>query len=284
MSFSDCIAVCNNARLDGYVSWWIDGQVYGRIAPAFAGHLECFPDVFSAREDGFHLHSALQGREARSRAVAPVLRELHRQGVIDTWVEELYPVQQQFGGEVKLDIERAAASFMGIRSFGVHVNGLVHKAAGLHVWTGVRSRSKPFWPGKYDQMVAGGQPSHISLLDNVIKEAAEEASVPEVLAATATPVGQIRYQQQGWRGLEDSTLFIYDLYLPEGFEPVNTDGEVECFELMSLPQLAELTAQVDAFKDNCNLVNIDLLIRQGLITQIHPEYAALCKALYDWGE
>jgi hypothetical protein len=40
-----------------------------------------------------------------------------------------------------------------------------------------------------------------------------------------------------------------------------------------------MTETTDDFKDNCNLVNIDLLLRMGLITPQHPEYSAIHAAL-----
>ena len=76
------------------------------------------------------------------------------------------------------------------------------------------------------------------------------------------------------------TLFNYDLWLPEDFIPENTDGEVEEFILMPLQELATITDTTTEFKDNCNLVNIDLLIRFGLINKSHPDYNTIIKELY----
>jgi len=46
------------------------------------------------------------------------------------------------------------------------------------VWVATRSLSKATYPGRLDQFVAGGQPSSMTLLENVKKECAEEASLP----------------------------------------------------------------------------------------------------------
>jgi hypothetical protein len=100
------------------------------------------------------------------------------------------------------------------------------------------------------------------------------------LAQYAQAQGSITYRQQGWRGVDNSTIYVYDLWLPEDFVPENTDGEVIDFELMPLAQMADLTENTEEFKDNCNLVNIDLLLRLGFINQNHPDYAAICSALY----
>ena len=280
MSYPDRILACNNACFDQLLPWHIDGVSYGWVDPKFAAHLRGFPEVFHVSNQSVTLHNYLTNYHQRTSAVNQVMRELHIAGVIDTWVGEAYPVVQDYGGEAVMEVERAAASFLGIRGFGVHVNGLVDKQGEILVWVGTRSRSKPFWPGKLDQIVAGGQPVGISRLDNVIKEAVEEAAIPEDLAQQAKAVAQLHYQYQGWRGLENSTLFVYDLWLPEDFLPENNDGEVEGFQLMTLSELAELTEHTDQFKDNCNLVNIDLLLRYGVITETHQDYAALTGALY----
>ncbi len=280
MSYLERIQTCNNARLTGYQCWLIEGQPFGWISPDFARQLARFPDVFHQDVTGMHLVPHWQGYQERTATVGQVMRQLHAEGIIDTWVGEPYPVLRQFGEPAELEVERAASSFLGVKSFGVHLNGLVRKADGIHVWVGTRSQRKPFWPGQLDQMVAGGQPVGISLLDNVIKEAQEEANVPAALAAGAQAVSSVHYRQEGWRGLENSTLFIFDLWLPEDFMPENTDGEVEGFELLPLAEVARLTETTTRFKDNCNLVNIDLLLRIDMIGVKHPDYAALRQALY----
>jgi 8-oxo-dGTP pyrophosphatase MutT (NUDIX family) len=132
-------------------------------------------------------------------------------------------------------------------------------------------------------MVAGGQPVGLGLLENVIKEAQEEANIPLALAQQAKAIGTLDYRQEGWRGLDNSTIYVYDLWLPEDFVPENTDGEVIAFERMPLAEIARLTEMTEEFKDNCNLVNIDLLLRTGWITPQHPEHAAILSSLYNAG-
>lgn len=280
MAYLDCIRLCNNAQLADYRAWRVDGRIYGWISPSFAADLLAYPEVFQQYGSEITLCSGLQAPKQRTQALDQVMWSLHQQGVIDTWVDERYPVCLGYQQPAILEVERAAASYLGIKSFGIHVNGLVEKADGIYVWIGTRTSRKPFWPGKLDQMVAGGLPVGLSLLDNLIKEAQEEANIPADLAKQAQAVSALHYRQSLSRGLENSSLFIYDLWLPADFQPENTDGEVEQFQLIPLAELAALTAQVTAFKDNCNLVNIDLLLRRGFITQADPNYAAIQQALY----
>ena len=280
MSYLERIHLCNNFEATDYRRLQINQKTYGYIQPSFAEQLAQWSDIFNVDDQQVVLNPALANYTTRTAAVAPILRQLYEQGVIDTWVEEAYPITHTFGGHAELEIERAATNFMGVKTFGIHVNGLVRKPDGIYVWTGTRSLDKPFWPGKLDQMVAGGQPVGLGLLENVIKEAQEEANIPAVLAQTAQAVGTISYQQQGWRGLDNSTIYVYDLWLPEDFVPENTDGEVIGFQLLPIQEVARLTETTDEFKDNCNLVNIDLLLRTGMIDAQHPDYAAIRHHLY----
>ena len=75
-------------------------------------------------------------------------------------------------------------------------------------------------------------------------------------------------------------MFNYDLWLPEDFVPENTDGEVDEFMLMSFEEMAQLTDTSNEFKNNCNLVNIDLLLRKGVINQSHPDFDDIKQELY----
>ena len=61
---------------------------------------------------------------------------------------------------------------------------------------GTRSASKPTYPGQLDNTVAGGQPHDLTLDENVVKECAEEAGIPEALPALAVPVGCITYYRE----------------------------------------------------------------------------------------
>ena len=48
------------------------------------------------------------------------------------------------------------------------------------------------------------------------------------------------YKIQSERGLHPQTEFVYDLRLSEDFKPVNQDGEVDDFVLVSPTQLLDL--------------------------------------------
>ena len=95
------------------------------------------------------------------------------------------------------------------------------------------------------------QPVGIGLMDNVIKEAGEEAAVPPGLAATARPVGAISYCHESDDGLKPDVMFVYDLELSRDFVPRNTEGEIAEFCLLPAAEVMEITAETQDFKFNC---------------------------------
>lgn len=280
MSYLDRIRKCNEYNLERCVPFYIGDEQLGWTEKSFIQHLEVHDDVFDISAEALRFHEAFDSVDARSEAIQPILWSLHQQGIIDTWVGELYPIVKAFEEEPRLLIERASTHYFGVKSFGVHINGLVNKGGETHIWIAKRALDKPFWPGMLDQVVAGGQPFGISLIDNVVKECEEEADIPVDVARTAELTAELHYCSQGSRGINPDTLYVYDLWLPEDFVPRNTDGEVESFELWSLNKLREVTENSTVFKDNCNLVNIDLLIRLGLLDDKHEDYAQIKDELY----
>ncbi len=280
MSYLDHIKNCNHFEVDHFIPFYVNDEQLGWTLKTFAENLKSYPSVFLVAEDSLRLNPDLKTPQQRSDAIAPVLWELHQTGVIDSWVGELYAVNQAFGETPRCVIERAAVSFFGVRGYGVHLNGLVKKQEGVYIWVARRTKDKPFWPGKLDQMVAGGQPVGIGLMENMIKESEEEAAIPKSLASEAKFVSELHYCGEGIRGMNIDTLYNYDLWLPESFVPRNTDGEVDEFILMSLEEMAQITETSIEFKDNCNLVNIDLLLRHGVINESHRDYEEITSCLY----
>ena len=170
-----------------------------------------------------------------------------------------------FDGSVVGVIDRGALPVFGFEAWGVHINGLVRRADGLHLWVARRGDDRPLDPGKLDHIVAGGIPAGLTADETVVKEAAEEAAIPAALAATASPVAQIPYCLERPEGLRRDRLFCYDLDLPEDFVPHPADAEMAGFELWPISRVAETVAGTDDFKFNVNLVLIDLLIRLGVL-------------------
>jgi 8-oxo-dGTP pyrophosphatase MutT (NUDIX family) len=279
MSFLDHIALCNTHDLSNYVSLVVDGDAVGHIRKDNLAHLDRFPDVFVRSDQSVSLAPNIESYEDRTAAVDMVVRALFEDGVLTGWRGEPYPVGGQWGGPHAFEVERAAAPFFGARAYGVHINGYVRKENGLHMWIARRADDRPVCPGQFDNMIAGGQPVTLSLKENVIKEAGEEAGVPPDLAATALPTGAITYCAESDIGLKPDIMFCWDLELPADFMPLNADGEIAEFRLLPAAEVMEIVDTTFDFKFNCNLVIVDFCIRHGILPPEHPDYETILKGL-----
>ncbi len=280
MGFLQHIRRCNRYDLAGFIPFQVEGCRVGFIRPEFANHLAEWPRVFAVSTAEVSL--VLEGADAaqRSAAVADVLQRLREREVLPHLQGELYGVTADSRRENLLWLDRAAASRFGIRAFGQHLNGYVKKDGRYYMWIGKRAADRMIYPGKLDHLVAGGVPYDISLEQNLRKECWEEAAIPPELVATAVPVGTVTYVTELEHGLRPDTLYCYDLELPADFQPRCTDGEVERFYLWPVEEVMEIVRGSDEFKQNCNLVIIDFLIRHGFIGPEQEEYLELVTGLH----
>lgn len=273
------IQACNHHDLSGFRRFRVAGQAVGWVRPSFRDRLLVAGPPFIAEGEDLALDPRLTNPDARTSAVAQVLERLVATDALPPLRREMYPVLTHWGAEPLLAIDRAAVPYFGITAYGLHINGFVRKADGIHLWIGKRAMDRGVAPGQYDNLVAGGQPAGLSLADNLLKEAREEADLPPDLARQARPVGIIHYVMEKKSGLKPDYLFTYDLELDADFIPRNTDGEVERFELWPLERVAASVRDSDDWKFNVNLVVIDFLIRHGWLTPDHPDYIALCQGV-----
>jgi isopentenyldiphosphate isomerase len=279
MSFLDHIETCNAHDLSQFRPWFIGTTRAGWIHRDFAAVLARRPDLFARRADGWHLSGDLATAQQRTTAVEAFLRELRRDGWFPAWRDERYPVTPDLKRPALMAMERAAVPFFGVRAYGVHLTGYVRRADGMHIWVPRRARDKSTYPGMLDNTVAGGQPDGLGLMENVVKECGEEASIPSAIARRAQAVGAITYCYQSGLELKPDVQYVFDLELPHDFVCRSNDGEAESFELWPVAQvMARVRDSVD-FKYNCNLVLIDFFVRHGLIDADDPDYFAIVAGL-----
>lgn len=259
--------------------FWRDRQI-GWIRKDRIDLLKSWPNAFSVIGDRVVLSADHDDYQGRSDCLMEAMNALRDQNIIQGWRDEIYPLVEQFNQPPLAQLERAACPFLGIRSWGVHMTGYVQKSDGLFLWVAKRASSKPTYPGMLDNMVAGGQPLGLSPFENMQKECWEEAGIPSDLSKNLKSVGAISYFHQLDEGLKPDQIFLYDLELPESFEPVPTDGEVDSFSLLPIEEVVDLVKNTDQVKYNCNLVYLDFFIRHGVITpENEPDYMKLCLGL-----
>lgn len=279
MSFLDRIRENNVWNPAGFRWFVVDGCRVGRIRHGLVPRLAGFRDTFIVESDAVHLSPRFTTFQARSAAMDEVLVALEEEGIVTGRRNEYYPVTRTYSEPPFLQMERAGVPHFGVRAFGVHMSGYVRREDGIWMWIGRRAKNKHTYPGMLDNTVAGGQPIGISLRDNLIKECREEADIPRELSMKAVAVGCITYTLEAADGLKPDVQFCYDLELPEGFTPRNTDGEIDEFYLWPAARVAKVVEETQEFKFNCNLVIIDFLLRHGLIPPDHPDYIALNQGL-----
>ena len=267
--FLHSLKVCNAHNPADYRPWSISGAMIGKLRHDVAERLTAY---------GFNVSDGILALPPAPFAELSEILELAADGLRSAGLAaksrgELYPVLAHPDGAPLAALDRGAATEFGILNKGFHLNGIVRRVDGTFMWVARRARTKATYPGKLDNMVAGGHPLGISAFDNLLKECYEEAGIPPEIAATARPTGIISYQMAIPSGLRRHIFYTYDLELDPSFVPQPTDGEVESFALLPIGQVIEIVENdPDAFKYNCNLALIDFLVRHGFIAPDHPDY------------
>jgi hypothetical protein len=281
MSFLTRVENCNRRDMAHFRPFTVAGVQYGWLTDARAAALLKIKDVFEPAHGGVALHARLATPAARSRAVANCIPALLETGLFKKPRGELYAVRNQWSDKPVFTLDRGLVANFGVRAYGVHVNGVVRKPSGLHLWIGTRAKDMKVEPGKLDNMVAGGQPAGLGLLENLVKECGEEAHITPKHARTARPAGMITYAFEAPEGLRSDTLFCYDLVMP-ATPKLKPSEEIIHFELMPLTKALRIARTSTRFKFNVSLVIIDFAIRQGVITpENEPDFERIVTGLHE---
>ncbi|EKD19082.1 uncharacterized protein L3040_006571 [Drepanopeziza brunnea f. sp. 'multigermtubi'] len=189
--------------------------------------------------------------------------------IIHKMHSEPYPV---IGYKVPVSFERYSGNLFGFVSRGAHMTVYSKTAEGMKIWVPRRSEHLFTYPNCLDTTVAGGVAAGEGPFECIVREADEEASLPEDLVRKETKAcGCITYvglsdaRGAGEQGLICSDLiYVYDLELPEGITCEQNDDEVKEFSLMSIEEVKDGLRKAE-FKTNSALVMIDFFIRHGII-------------------
>lgn len=228
--------------------------------------------------------------------------------VLDKWRGELYAVFGPGGVEV-FRIERSASPLFGVVTYGVHLTAYTYTTSTstsmtsstgsapdekqMKIWVPRRSKTKQTYPGMLDNTVAGGITAGEAPFESVVREAMEEASLPEdVVRKRAKAVGCVTYfhirdsRAGGETGLlQPECQYVYDLDLTtdSGGDEIMckpNDDEVEAFEVLSVEEVLQALGK-EEFKPNCAVVMIDFLVRHGIITrEKERDYIEICSRLH----
>lgn len=259
---TDGLAARNSFHADTLIPWVVAGQRVGLLDRERASLLLRWPQWFEVSAQRVDLRDTLGTEADRTAALAEVIARLAEAGHVRGWRDELFAVNTGWGTPALALMERAAARFFGIRTYAAHMNGLIEgrEDAAPMLWLARRADTKPIDPGMWDNLVAGGIGHGFDARGTLEKECWEEAGIGADLAARLVPRGTIDVLRAVPEGIQNETLFAFDLTLPAGFTPANQDGEV-AGHLRASPDAA-LDIMADcAMTVDSTLVTLDALAR-----------------------
>ncbi|KAL7454086.1 hypothetical protein ACHAWC_005720 [Mediolabrus comicus] len=175
-------------------------------------------------------------------------------------------------------VNRSIAAYLGNNSVGVHLNCYVTlNNEIIGVWLGKRAPTKSHHPNYWDTTVAGGQPHNLTLYENIVKEAHEEAGVPaEWLRNDASnnafsdnthdPLTMLTAKEDG-SCLKRSFYYSFDLEVPDTWQPTAVDGEVSEFKLYSTEELHDELRFGECLRPAMRAVLLDFMIRHGIFRE-----------------
>jgi 8-oxo-dGTP pyrophosphatase MutT (NUDIX family) len=194
-----------------------------------------------------------------------VALQMRDAGVIKGWRNELYTVfANDAAGNLDLnqplfELERASFRRFGLTSRAVHINGYTSEGG---LWIARRAANKAIDPNLLDNLAAGGIAAGETEQLCMIRELAEEAGIPQALAQTAQACGAIRTIRAEPDGTHDEILYMFDLLLPAGFVPHNTDGEVAGFKHYAFQDIAAISSDMT---QDAAAVTQSFLVRHGIL-------------------
>ena len=275
-------AACTHASQAGRevpaLPFYVKEHVVGWVRPSFADQLRRWPHVFEVATSFITLRAQPDTPQGRTEAMAEVLRELARDGVVRGWRDELVSVAPCYGAPELFAIERAATRAFGLMAYAVHLNGFTRRAGLAHAWVARRAASKSIDAGKLDNLVGGRIAAGMSVDETLRKEAWEEAGIPPALLEGVGCLGAVRTEYSVPEGLHRETIFVHELWLPEDFTPANQDGEVAEIGLMRVEDVVQCILAGE-FTLDAGTVMVDGLLRLGAVLPEDSAYLELLRLM-----
>ncbi len=275
-------AACTHASHAGRelpaLPFYVREHAVGWVTPSFADMLRRWPHVFEVSGSYVRLAAKPDTAAGRSEAMAEVVRELEKDGVIRGWRDEQVSISYHYATPELFRVERAASRHFGFVAYAAHLNGFTREGGLVHAWVSRRSPSKAIDAGRLDNLVGGRISAGMSVDETIRKEAWEEAGIPPALLRDLSCIGAVRVEYSVPEGLHREVLFVHDLWLPNDFKPVNQDGEVSEIVRMPVEEVLENLLNGE-FTLDAGAVMIDGLLRLGAVPPEDPQYLDLLRLL-----
>jgi isopentenyldiphosphate isomerase len=143
-------------------------------------------------------------------------------------------------------VERGGFPHLGITSRAIHVNGFTDKG---QILVGKRSKNKSIDPGLFDNLMAGGMLTGETWKMCFERELLEEAGLDAKQWPSVSCLGSFLSQQAETECFRSEKLYVINLDVPGDVQPMNQDGEVQCFELFDPHETIERMRQNQFTRD-----------------------------------
>jgi 8-oxo-dGTP pyrophosphatase MutT (NUDIX family) len=187
-----------------------------------------------------------------------VAQALARTGMAGAWRNEQLAVCDPDGRRIAT-VERAAVRPLGITTAAVHLVG--HTADG-RIWVQQRALDKSNDPGLWDTLMGGMVSAADTLAQALARETWEEAGLQVQALRAVTLGGRVTTRRQaqdgGGAGYVVEHIDWFHALVPDGMEPVNQDGEVAQFQLVTQEALVRDLA-AGAYTTEAALILADFL-------------------------
>lgn len=219
-----------------WLAWFGDGVWLGQICLERAEQLVAMLPHCKIQKRQLHWQTPSPNRLHRSRDLQAFLAQQKMLGRLTGWRNEFFCFWEQPTCPPSLSVlpwlcvERAGFRHLGMMSHAVHINGFLPNG---DLWCGRRADSKATDPGLLDNLTAGGLSAGETALLTALRELQEEAGLMDLPAHQLTWAGAVRTQRLEPQGWHDEQLLVYNLWVCETQQPVNTDGEVQAFLRLS---------------------------------------------------
>lgn len=219
-----------------WLKWFGDDILLGYISPDRAAQMLALLPHCKTQADDLVWQTPSTNPQHRSRFLQDFLEQQKIRGRLSGWRDELFclwvPATCPPSVEASpwLCVERAGFRHLGMMSHAVHINGFLPNG---DLWCGRRATSKSTDPGMLDNLAAGGLSASETPLHTALRELQEEANLVNMPPQHLVWVGAVRTQRPEPQGWHDEQLLVYNLWVSEAQQPVNTDGEVQGFLRLS---------------------------------------------------
>lgn len=234
------------------VQLWVGQSVIGSVEPDFLSQKALKPLLFGCEQLLIKEQKTMPGWHLLGDVTAgldQLAKALHIAGLGGAWRGEQLAVHDQLG-QLKGTVERAAVRPLGIATQAVHL--AARSPDGRH-WVQQRALNKSNDPGKWDTLMGGMVSSADTLASALERETWEEAGLALSHLQDLATGGVLAIRQPARDG-NGAGYVVEDIIwstciVPDGVLPVNQDGEVAQFKLMTseeviaVMQRGEFTAE-----------------------------------------